>query len=659
MAQLMVNMCQHGICYADPIEQPAKMTNPIKQENEQKRPNSEAVTANSEQLKVLKQHFPNCFDKNGAFIPDKLQAIVEDNGVKVSTEGYLLNWLGKSYARLLTNEAPRTLLKADAAHNAKPDNLHSQNLLIKGDNLEVLKHLKGAYSRQVKMIYIDPPYNTGSDGFVYADDRKFTAEQLSHLAGISEEEASRVLDFTSSKSNSHSAWLTFMYPRLYIARELLDNDGVIFISIDDNEQAQLRILCDEVFGEENFVGTFVWRRRASSALAERLVSTDHEYVLAYQRTSFIALGIRKDFENYTNTDNDLRGAWVAGDLTVGMNKDLRPNQFYPLVNPKTGKSYPPNPNRVWAYIPESMNKLIAEERVIFPDNISRRPMLKRFKNELKSNVNPLSTWLTEVGLNTESTKELQDLFGQSPFNYSKPSSLLKHLINGVTEKKEIVLDFFAGSATTAKAVMQLNAEDGGNRQFICVQLPEATDVKSEAHKAGYHTIFDIAHARITKSAAKIKSEYPDCKCNLGFKVFETVPLFDGYMDEPEELSANLQMFNGDTLTEQDRFNLLLTWAVQDGISLTSGLTPVELAGYIAYLGGEAGRLLYFIHPKLSLDVVVELLRRLDDDAKFAPKHLVVWGYGLESKEQREMSEAIAHHNKSNRKGIELDLEVRF
>jgi adenine-specific DNA-methyltransferase len=615
--------------------------------------------ANNEQLNVLKQHFPNCFDKNGAFIPDKLQAIVEENGVKVSTEGYSLNWLGKSYARLLTNEAPRTLLKADTTHNAQPGNTNSQNLLIKGDNLEVLKHLKGAYSRQVKMIYIDPPYNTGSDGFVYADDRQFSAEQLSHLAGIELEEAQRVLDFTSSKSNSHSAWLTFMYPRLYIARDLLRDDGVIFISIDDNEQAQLKILCDEVFGEENFVGTFVWRRRASSALAERLVSTDHEYVLAYQRTSFIALGIRKDFENYSNTDNDLRGAWVAGDLTVGMNKDLRPNQFYPLVNPKTGKSYPPNPNRVWAYISESMNKLIAEERVIFPDDISRRPMLKRFKNELKSNVNPLSTWLTEVGLNTESTKELQDLFGQSPFNYSKPSSLLKHLLSGVMEKKEIVLDFFAGSATTAKAVMQLNAEDGGNRQFICVQLPEATDVKSEAYKAGYHTIFDIAHARITKAAAKIKAEYPDCNGDLGFKVFETVPVFEGYMDEPEELTVNLELFNGDALTEQDRFNLLLTWAAQDGISLTSELTPVELAGYIAYQGGEAGRLLYFIHPKLSLDVVVELLRRLDDDAKFAPKHLVVWGYGLDSKEQREMSEAIAHHNKSNRKGIELDLEVRF
>jgi len=195
--------------------------------------------------------------------------------------------------------------------------------------------------------------------------------------------------------------------------------------------------------------------------------------------------------------------------------------------------------------------------------------------------------------------------------------------------------------------MQLNAEDGGKRRFICVQLDEATEPKSEAHKAGYKTIFDITRARIIKAAAKIRTEHPDYAGDLGCKAFQTVPVFEGYLDEPEELSANLELFNADTLNEQDRYNLLLTWAVQDGIALTEGLTPVELAGYTAYQGGEAGRLLYFIHPQLSLAVVVELLRRLDDEAGFAPKHLIVWGYGLDSKAQREMTEAVAHY--TNRK----------
>ncbi|MGV8934489.1 MAG: site-specific DNA-methyltransferase [Gallionellaceae bacterium] len=628
--------------------------------------------ANSEQLKVLKQHFPNCFDKNGAFIPDKLQAIVEENGVKVSTEGYSLNWLGKSYARLLTNEAPRTLLKADAAHNAQPNNSNSQNLLIKGDNLEVLKHLKGAYSRQVKMIYIDPPYNTGSDGFVYDDDRQFTAEQLSHLAGIELEEASRVLDFTSSKSNSHSAWLTFMYPRLYIARELLRDDGVIFISIDDNEQAQLRILCDEVFGEENFAGQFPWRKRTAKSDVPFGVSQDFEWVICYAKSNTMLGNFIE--RRYYQTDDYPNDRWRLSDLTTQRSAEERPNSDFDMVDPKTSKPFPVNRKRCWGVTKDTFQDYYDKGKIVFPDDYTflnitvpafrvfesedQKKSLKKYDSALP--MKAVSTLLPkEVGMSETGNSEMVDMFGFKAFSFPKPTALIKYFIGLNTSKECVILDFFAGSGTTAHAVMQLNAEDGGNRQFICVQLPEATDVKSEAHKAGYPTIFDITHARITKAAVKIKAEYPDCQGDLGFKVFETVPLFDGYLDEPEELSATLEMFNGDALTEQDRFNLLLTWAAQDGISLTSELTPVELAGYIAYLGGEAGRLLYFIHPKLSLDVVVELLRRLDDDAKFAPKHLIVWGYGLDSKEQREMSEAIAHHNKSNRKGIELDLEVRF
>jgi len=240
-----------------------------------------SVTSNSKQLEVLKKHFPQCFDKHGALMPHKLQEIVGDSGADFSKESYGLNWLGKSYARLLANENPRSLLSEDKKHNAKPENKNSENLLIKGDNLEVLKHLVHAYTEKVKMIYIDPPYNTGSDGFVYQDDRKFTSDELSRLAGIEEDEAKRILNFTQSNANSHSAWLTFMYPRLYVARELLKDDGVIFISIDDNEVAQLKMLCDEVFGEQNFVANVIWQKKYTRANDTKWFSDNHDHILCY------------------------------------------------------------------------------------------------------------------------------------------------------------------------------------------------------------------------------------------------------------------------------------------------------------------------------------------------------------------------------------------
>lgn len=221
---------------------------------------SEVETTNSKQLAVLKANFPQCFDKNGAFIQEKLLEIVKSSDIELSKESYSLNWLGKSYARLLANLPPKTLLTEDKDHNQREENKNSQNLLIKGDNLEVLKHMVNAYSEKVKMIYIDPPYNTGSDGFAYNDDRKFTPEQLSELVGIELDEATRILDFTAKGSSSHSAWLTFMYPRLYIAKELLSDNGAIFISIDDNEASELKILCNEIFGAYNFLANIVWEK---------------------------------------------------------------------------------------------------------------------------------------------------------------------------------------------------------------------------------------------------------------------------------------------------------------------------------------------------------------------------------------------------------------
>jgi len=613
------------------------------------------VTSSSKQIAVLKQHFPACFDKDGNFMPDKLSEIVKAEGADISREGYSLNWLGKSYARLMANLNTETLLAANTEHNEKPENKHSENILIQGDNLDVLKHLKNAYAEQIKMIYIDPPYNTGSDGFVYQDDRKFTVEELVGLAGIEEDEAKRILDFAQSNSNSHSAWLTFMYPRLYIARELLSDDGVIFISIDDNEEAQLKLLCNEIFGEDNSVASLVWKRRASSALDDANISKDHEVVLSFSKSSGFAMqGQQKDFAAYKNPDNDSRGDWVSGDLTVGMTSTMRPNQAYDLVDPKTGDTYPCNPNRVWSYIPESMAKLVGEGRIIFPKDTTKRPMLKRFKSELKSSINPTSTILVgKVGLNTEGTKIINELFGFSAFNYTKPVSLVKLLTQQAVKSDETVLDFFAGSGTSAHAVMVLNAEDGGKRRHISVQLNEPTDEKSEAKKAGYETVFEITRDRISKAAKKIQAENPNADCDFGFKEFKTTPVFDGYLNEADT-PDQYTIFEGDKLSDEQRAQLLLTWQVYDGLPLTLDLETVDLEGYTAHQGNH---ILYCINSGLTLDHILKMLERIDTEKSFAPQKIVVFEYILSSKAKREIMEAVKGYN--NRKQIELHLEIRL
>ena len=253
---------------------------------------------------------------------------------------------------------------------------------------------------------------------------------------------------------------------------------------------------------------------------------------------------------------------------------------------------------------------------------------------------------------------MENLFNSKKvFSNPKPSKLINQLLELTTEKDSITLDFFAGSGTTAHAVMQLNAEDNGNRQFICVQLPETTDEKSEARKAGYATIFDITRERITRAAAKIKADNPLFAGDVGFKLFETVPVFDGYLDAPDSLTPNLNLFNASSLSVQDLNNLLTTWAVQDGIALTAAMTTLNLAGYKAYQAGEGGRLLYFMHADLTLATIKALLAKIDDDASFTPKHLIVFGYVLQSKIQREMTDAIKQYN--NRKEIGLVLDIRF
>ena len=663
---------------------------------------SNIETVNSKQLALLKKHFPQCFDKSGNFIQDKMLEVVNANEVELSKESYTLNWLGKSYARLLTNLPPKTLINEDVAHNQLEQNKDSKNLLIKGDNLEVLKHMVNAYSEKVKMIYIDPPYNTGKDGFTYNDDRNFTVDQLVELAGIDVEEAKRILEFTDKGSSSHSAWLTFMYPRLYIARELLSDEGAICISIDENELNQLKIICDEIFGEENFIESIVWNKRIPKN--DKGIGNIHEYILVYSKSTLIKQEflMRKDgiddvyefVEKQKNSNVSLEksekslkkfyksNGYDRGiTLYNGLTKDFRlwgkinmswPNADtfgprYDVLHPKTGRPVKV-PDRGWRWKQETFNKAALikdghytniEERydgsfvcgqIWFAKDENTQPSSIKFLNEVEN-------FLLRSILSTKSDGgvEVENLFGSKGyFSYPKPVNLLKTLLGSIeTKENDVFLDFFAGSGTTAHSIYSLNLEDSLERNFICVQLPEPTDIKKEGYKAGYKTIFDITKARIKLSADKIRQENPDFHGDLGFKVFETVEDFRVEDDDKELSLMTMTMFDDVILTDEQYHTLLTTWRLYDGSELTTPVQDIDLDNYTAHLCDNR---LYMIASDFSSDALKALLSKLDTDKEFSPNKIVFFGKNFDSVKQMELNEALKSY--ANKKSLEIDLVGR-
>lgn len=646
---------------------------------------SEVETANSKQLAVLKANFPQCFDKNGAFIQEKLLEIIRASEVELSKESYSLNWLGKSYARLLANLPPKTLLAEDKTHNQQEENKNSQNLLIKGDNLEVLKHMVNAYAEKVKMIYIDPPYNTGKDGFVYNDDRKFTPEQLSELAGIDLDEATRILDFTVKGSSSHSAWLTFMYPRLYVARELLKDDGIICISIDENEHSNLKILCNEVFGEFNFAGEIVWKN--SSKNDQAYISIQHEYLLFYVKSKEHNSGqwsekkdgldeIYKAFDGFrkkhgdnwaaihkdalewfnqfpasnpiTNSKHynwmDERGIYFPDNISKPAN-----GYYYDIEHPITKKPCK-KPAGGWRFIEETMKHKISENRIHFGKDHTVVPNNKTYLKDTEYQS------LTSIKFKDGrvASNMLKEIFGQKDiFTNPKDVGLLSEIFKALNiEHRDIVLDFFAGSASTAHAIYNMNCNEEKELKFICIQLPEETKEKSEAYKAGYKNIFEITKARLLKSSEKIKNENPDYRGDLGFKIFETVNDFRT-QDVSELTLSNHTFFDDVVLTPEQYDTLLTTWCLYDGSLLTTPIEDVDLSGYKAHLCD--GRL-YLIAPNFTSEALKALLQKVDSDKDFAPNKVVFYGSNFESAKQMELNEALKSY--ANKKSIELDLVVR-
>lgn len=612
-------------------------------------------------LEILKQNFPNCFDKKGEFDFEKFKIQLSKNEINFSKESYGMDWLGKSYARLLATDETTTLLKEDETFNQKEENKNSENLLIKGDNLEVLKHLSNAYYEKIKMIYIDPPYNTGSDGFVYADDRKFTADELQELAGISEERAKQILDFTQSNSNSHSAWLTFMYPRLYIAKQLLKDDGVIFISIDDNEVAQLRLLMDDIFGEENFVENFIWRRRKTQANLAKHTAPVHDYILCYSKskenlnTNRIPYSDNFIKKTFQNPDKDPLGLYQTGPLARPANSG---NKEYELTMPNGRKI-----TAKWSCSQETFDKYVKENRLVIPRNGEGMPRKKIYLSELTGQIP--NTWLDKIASNDEASKEIERLFGSNAlFSFPKPTNLIKHLLHISSNPNDLILDFFAGSGTTGDAVMHLNAKDGGNRKFILAQLPELIDPKSS--KTAYDfvknelkveepTIFEITKERLIRASKKIQEEHKELSNqDLGFKVFETMPIWEDYNFESEELEKQTSLFDESKLTKEDIKALLVTWKTYDGISLTETRQETDLKGYTAHYTNEK---LYLMDNHFKTENLKALLEKIDSDKGFNPTTIIAFGYHFESKNLREISENIKSY--ANKKSIDIDFITRY
>lgn len=469
----------------------------------------------------LKAVFPQCFVE-GKLDIDKLLSLCGEY-IDNDFEKYKFEWKGKSECLRIAGKRSTGTLRPCPEESVDFEN--TNNLYIEGDNLEVLKLLQTAYYRKVKMIYIDPPYNTGND-FVYEDDFK------DPLAKYKEITSQTTKSNPETMGRYHTNWLNMMYPRLRLAANLLRDDGVIFISIDDNEAVNLLRLCDEVFGEENFVAQMPWRKRTSKSDVPFGVSQDYEWVICYAKSSDLSAGIRFERKYYSSPDypND---RWRLSDLTTQKIESQRPNSAFDLVDPKTGKVYKYNPKRLWGITKDTFQDYYDKGKIVFPDDYKflniTIPSYRVFESEDKQKalakygkeyaMKAMSTVIpSEVGMSEDGNKECAGLLGNNIFSFPKPSALIKYFLNSTTTDSDIILDFFSGSATTAHAVMQLNAEDGGKRQFIMVQLPELTDEKSEAFKAGYKNICEIGKERIRRAGAKIKEQNADV--DVGFKVLK-------------------------------------------------------------------------------------------------------------------------------------------
>lgn len=547
-------------------------------------------------LEALYQIAPSCFteekDEETGEIKrvvnfETLRQLLGGDAVDEDEEMYQFTWPGKRAARYEAAEPIDDTLRPVPADSVDWDT--TENLYIEGDNLRVLKLLQRGYMGKVKMIYIDPPYNRGND-LVYHDDFAHSAKEEDLAAGNIDEEGNRYRRNLDSNGRFHSDWCSMMYSRLLVAHSLLKEDGVIFISIDDNEVHNLRKICDEIFGEKNFLAQVIWERAYAPINLMKHFSTSHDYIVCYAKDMELAEcnGIPRSIEadaRYSNPDNDPRGVWQSDNLSVGPAIE---SNIYPITTP-AGRVVEPPAGRSWRLSSKVFAERVQDNRIWFGVDGNGVPRIKRFLSELrKTGVTPMTIWkYEEVGHSQDATKALAEIFDREKyFDYPKPVELIKRCFSLYSSPDSLILDFFSGSATTAHAVMQLNAEDGGKRKYICVQLPEETPEGSEARKAGYATIPEIAKERIRRAGKKIKEESPQTTQDLdtGFRVFriDSGNYKDVTMQPNEYDQQMLDLFVDNIKADRTDLDLLFGAMLAWGVQLSLPMTTEEVDGCKIY-----------------------------------------------------------------------------
>ena len=644
------------------------------------------AAAGQREMDVLRKYFPQCFSADGEFDIEAFKAALP-GGTTLTDETSGFNWLGKNYARMLTNMDTTTLIRPDEEHNAKPENRNSKNVYISGDNLDALQHLVKSYGGKVKVIYIDPPYNTGTDGFVYNDKFNFTADELALRLEISPERAARILNMTRRGSASHAAWLTFMLPRLSFARDLLTDDGVIFISIDDNEQANLKNLCDEVFGEENLVGQVIWKNVTDNNPTQ--ITSEHEYILCYCKnkqqiaeawkskvsdikdiliekgkelnSKYKGQNLQKIWKNWFKEHKSQLGPLDRykyideGGVYTGSQSVHNPGKngyHYDIIHPVT-KKVCKEPLMGYRFPEDSMKKMIDEGRILFGKDETKLVEIKVYAAEYQDKFSSVFEYDGRTAAN-----ELRVLFPEHKqiFKNPKPTFLIEHILSFMDVGNSYVVDFFGGSSTTAHTVLELNCRDNGYRKFILVQLQEQCKSDSEAFKAGYKTIDQIGMERIKRAAKKIKAANPSFSGDLGFKHYT--------LEEPKQDALLLMeqfdpISNNITTLSVDDFGLetvLRTWLVADGYGLTEDAEEVTLGRYKAYWKGDH---LYLVNPDDNFDAssIAALIDKYNGE-QFSPHNIVIFGYSFDFTHREELQKNLRTLKEGN-KTLTVNLDVRY
>ncbi|MGK5094117.1 site-specific DNA-methyltransferase [Deltaproteobacteria bacterium TL4] len=573
-----------------------------------------------ENIKKIAALFPNCITETISTVNgqqqtvngidfDQLRQELSASLVEGPQERYTLNWPGKNEAILTANAPIAKTLRPYKAESVDFEN--TRNVYIEGDNLDALKLLQETYLNKVKMIYIDPPYNTGND-FIYNDDFAEDAEEFLQRSNQKDELGNRLVANTEANGRFHSDWLTMIYPRLKLARNLLREDGVIFISVDDNEACNIKKVCGEIFGSDNFIEQLVWKKRANTP-NDRYIGKIHEYIIVFAKSinnTELYLQERKPEldDKYKNPNNDPRGPWFPDNLSAnGKGGRLVASCVFPIKNPINGQEYFPPQNKCWLYNKDKVNEMLKDNRIGFREG-SGAPYLKRFLSEVRQG-STLPTLILDGGFSADSAKEIKSLFGLDVAEFPKPTLLIKKILRTGLGSNDIVLDFFSGSATTAHAVMQLNAEDNGNRKFIMVQLPEPCAEQTEAFKAGYKTIAEIGKERIRRAGKKIKEENPLTTQNLdvGFRVFkvDTSNLKEVYYTPEELKQENLELFKDHIKPDRSPEDLLFQVFIDWGLDLTLPITQKTIDGKTVFLVDTNALIACFDSP-VTEDLVKKL-----------------------------------------------------